>query len=48
MTDMIIDLDGEKVACRDFPHPRHDCVKHPFEKTPHQDYCEMVIFVSFY
>ncbi|XP_057841776.2 uncharacterized protein LOC131051331 isoform X2 [Cryptomeria japonica] len=28
------------VACRDFPHPRHLCVKFPFKNTPHEKYCE--------
>ncbi|CAH9140824.1 unnamed protein product [Cuscuta epithymum] len=29
------------VACRDFPHPRHICVKFPFATTPHEKYCEL-------
>ncbi|CAH9110109.1 unnamed protein product [Cuscuta europaea] len=29
------------VACRDFPHPRHICVKFPFANTPHEKYCEL-------
>ncbi|XP_058181466.1 RPM1 interacting protein 13-like [Rhododendron vialii] len=29
------------VACRDYPHPRHLCVKNCFEKTPHENHCEM-------
>ncbi|XP_042474994.1 uncharacterized protein LOC122057066 isoform X1 [Macadamia integrifolia] len=29
-----------KVACRDYPHSRHLCAKYPFNKTPHEDYCE--------
>lgn len=33
---------GEKgqIACRDYPHPRHLCVKFPFGTTPHETYCE--------
>ncbi|KAL2527552.1 hypothetical protein Adt_12606 [Abeliophyllum distichum] len=30
-----------QVACRDYPHPRHNCVKYPFEKTPHVSHCEL-------
>ncbi|MED6221854.1 hypothetical protein PIB30_058705 [Stylosanthes scabra] len=35
-------LVGEKgqVACRDFPHPRHLCVKFPFSSTSHEQHCE--------
>ncbi|KAL9312792.1 hypothetical protein ACSQ67_018244 [Phaseolus vulgaris] len=29
------------VACRDYPHPRHMCLKFPFTTTPHESYCEM-------
>ncbi|XP_031503293.1 RPM1 interacting protein 13 [Nymphaea colorata] len=34
---------GEKgpVACRDFPHSRHLCVKFPFKATPHQKFCDL-------
>ncbi|MED6221852.1 hypothetical protein PIB30_058703 [Stylosanthes scabra] len=34
-------LVGEKgqVACRDFPHPRHLCVKFPFSSTPMSSTC---------
>lgn len=33
---------GEKgqIACRDYPHPRHLCVKHPFSSTPHDRHCD--------
>ncbi|KAH0690059.1 hypothetical protein MTR67_014226 [Solanum verrucosum] len=40
-SDLSVLAEKGEVACRDFPHPRHDCAKHPFEKTPHQDHCEM-------
>lgn len=35
-------LVGEKgqVACRDYPHPRHLCVKFPFNSTPHERHCD--------
>ncbi|GMJ13036.1 hypothetical protein HRI_004972800 [Hibiscus trionum] len=28
-----------KVACRDYPHARHLCVRFPFDKTPHETHC---------
>ncbi|KAI9085860.1 hypothetical protein K1719_032274 [Acacia pycnantha] len=33
---------GEKgqIACRDYPHPRHDCATFPFSSTPHERHCE--------
>ncbi|KAL8545190.1 hypothetical protein ACS0TY_005399 [Phlomoides rotata] len=36
-----LEIVGEKgeVACRDFPHPRHLCVKFPFASTPHEVHC---------
>ncbi|KAL9225112.1 hypothetical protein vseg_001073 [Gypsophila vaccaria] len=30
-----------QVACRDYPHPRHACATHPFQKTPHETHCKM-------
>ncbi|KAK2637348.1 hypothetical protein Ddye_032140 [Dipteronia dyeriana] len=30
-----------QVACRDYPHPRHLCIKYPFDKTPHDNRCEL-------
>ncbi|XP_074320370.1 uncharacterized protein LOC141657133 [Silene latifolia] len=30
-----------KVACRDYPHPRHLCGTHPFKKTSHEIHCKM-------
>ncbi|KDP26450.1 hypothetical protein JCGZ_17608 [Jatropha curcas] len=34
---------GQKgqIACRDYPHPRHLCVKFPFGSTPHQRHCDL-------
>ncbi|XP_015069173.1 uncharacterized protein LOC107013813 [Solanum pennellii] len=40
-SDLSVLAEKGEVACRDFPHPRHDCAKYPFWKTPHQDYCDM-------
>ncbi|KAG8370846.1 hypothetical protein BUALT_Bualt13G0025800 [Buddleja alternifolia] len=36
-----LEIIGEKgeVACRDFPHPRHLCAKHPFASTSHDLHC---------
>ncbi|PSS04506.1 Mediator of RNA polymerase II transcription subunit like [Actinidia chinensis var. chinensis] len=31
----------DQVACRDYPHSRHLCLKNRFEKTPHETYCEL-------
>ncbi|KOM40947.1 hypothetical protein LR48_Vigan04g114500 [Vigna angularis] len=39
--DFYIVSENGKVACRDYPHPRHLCVKFPFTTTPHQSYCEL-------
>ncbi|CAN4085618.1 unnamed protein product [Withania somnifera] len=39
--DLSVVAEKGQVACRDFPHPRHACARHPFEKTLHQNYCEM-------
>ncbi|XVF21482.1 hypothetical protein REPUB_Repub12eG0094200 [Reevesia pubescens] len=30
-----------KIACRDFPHLRHDCAKFPFVSTSHQQHCDL-------
>ncbi|XP_048326263.1 RPM1 interacting protein 13 isoform X2 [Ziziphus jujuba] len=34
------------VACRDYPHPRHLCQKFPFETTPHESCCELLLHAS--
>ncbi|XP_020238848.1 uncharacterized protein LOC109817904 [Cajanus cajan] len=39
--DVSINAEKGQVACRDYPHPRHLCVKFPFSTTPHESYCEM-------
>ncbi|WOG94430.1 hypothetical protein DCAR_0313726 [Daucus carota subsp. sativus] len=30
-----------EVACRDFPHSRHNCARYPFSKTNHESYCQL-------
>ncbi|KAL9267082.1 RPM1 interacting protein 13-like protein [Drosera capensis] len=30
-----------QVACRDYPHPRHLCLKYPFDTTLHRDHCDL-------
>ncbi|XP_074291848.1 RPM1 interacting protein 13-like [Silene latifolia] len=39
--DLSLISEKGQVACRDYPHPRHLCVKFPFDKTPHESHCEM-------
>ncbi|KAJ1296151.1 hypothetical protein BS78_01G277500 [Paspalum vaginatum] len=38
--DIAVVAERGKVACRDFPHPRSACAKHPFSATPHERHCE--------
>ncbi|KAH7659140.1 hypothetical protein IHE45_16G012200 [Dioscorea alata] len=38
--DVSIVFERGQVACRDFPHSRHLCVKYPFSKTSHESYCK--------
>ncbi|CAJ2632848.1 unnamed protein product [Trifolium pratense] len=28
-----------KIACRDYPHPRHLCANFPYSSTPHEKHC---------
>ncbi|KAH1081486.1 hypothetical protein J1N35_021247 [Gossypium stocksii] len=37
---LIVGQKGQ-IACRDFPHPRHDCAKFPFSLTSHEQHCEL-------
>ncbi|KAJ0263175.1 Uncharacterized protein HA466_0035770 [Hirschfeldia incana] len=37
--DVAIVHEKGQVACRDFPHPRHLCLKFPFGSTQHALYC---------
>ncbi|KAM7276366.1 hypothetical protein ACFE04_018232 [Oxalis oulophora] len=39
--DLYVIAEKGQVACRDYPHSRHLCTKNPFDKTPHDNYCEM-------
>ncbi|XP_071712070.1 RPM1 interacting protein 13-like [Rutidosis leptorrhynchoides] len=39
--DVCLVAEKGQVACRDYPHSRHLCVKHPFETTPHESYCKL-------
>lgn len=34
------------MACRDYPHSRHLCLKYPFDTTPHENFCHMVSSIS--
>ncbi|XP_019188236.1 PREDICTED: uncharacterized protein LOC109182548 isoform X1 [Ipomoea nil] len=38
--DLIVVSEKGQVACRDYPHPRHLCVKFPFATTPHESHCD--------
>ncbi|KAK7350932.1 hypothetical protein VNO77_10000 [Canavalia gladiata] len=39
--DLAVVAEKGQVACRDYPHSRHLCLKFPFKTTPHESYCEM-------
>lgn len=39
--DVIVVGQTGQIACRDYPHPRHLCVKFPFGSTPHGDHCHL-------
>ncbi|XP_058781411.1 RPM1 interacting protein 13-like [Vicia villosa] len=39
-SDISIVAEKGEVACRDYPHARHLCVKFPFTTTPHESSCE--------
>ncbi|XP_076939811.1 uncharacterized protein LOC143608746 [Bidens hawaiensis] len=38
--DIIVVSEKGQVACRDYPHPRHLCIKFPFSSTPNQSHCD--------
>ncbi|KAG5414164.1 hypothetical protein IGI04_001731 [Brassica rapa subsp. trilocularis] len=40
--DVAIVHEKGQVACRDYPHPRHLCLKYPFGSTNHQLHCNNV------
>ncbi|KAL2339535.1 hypothetical protein Fmac_007475 [Flemingia macrophylla] len=39
--DLAVIAEKGQVACRDYPHSRHLCLKFPFKTTPHESHCEM-------
>ncbi|XP_073131600.1 RPM1 interacting protein 13-like [Henckelia pumila] len=39
--DVRVVAETGQVACRDYPHPRHACAKHPFLITPHDTCCKL-------
>ncbi|XP_010446514.1 PREDICTED: uncharacterized protein LOC104729276 [Camelina sativa] len=39
--DLAIIHETGQVACRDYPHPRHLCLKFPFESTPKSSDCDL-------
>ncbi|KAF8412808.1 hypothetical protein HHK36_000778 [Tetracentron sinense] len=39
-SDLSVIAERGQVACRDYPHSRHLCVKFPFNRTSHESYCE--------
>ncbi|MBA0657267.1 hypothetical protein Goklo_009565 [Gossypium klotzschianum] len=34
------------VACRDYPHSRHLCLRFPFDKTPHEKHCYLACTIK--
>ncbi|KAL8236369.1 hypothetical protein R6Q59_017450 [Mikania micrantha] len=38
--DIVVVSEKGQVACRDYPHPRHLCIKFPFSSTPNQSHCD--------
>eukprot|EP01018_Ginkgo_biloba_P001818 Gb_38778 [translate_table: standard] len=39
--DLMVTAERGHVACRDYPHARHLCVKFSFKNTPHEKHCEL-------
>ncbi|XP_009351909.1 uncharacterized protein LOC103943350 [Pyrus x bretschneideri] len=39
--DIAVVAEKGQVACRDYPHSRHLCLKFPFGTTPHESYCDL-------
>ncbi|KAI3682630.1 hypothetical protein L1987_82737 [Smallanthus sonchifolius] len=37
--DIVVVSEKGQVACRDYPHSRHLCIKLPFSTTPNQSHC---------
>ncbi|KAF5810479.1 hypothetical protein HanRHA438_Chr04g0179591 [Helianthus annuus] len=38
--DIVVVSEKGQVACRDYPHSRHLCIKFPFSSTPKQTHCD--------
>ncbi|KAI3526542.1 hypothetical protein L1887_05799 [Cichorium endivia] len=38
--EILVVSEKGQVACRDYPHPRHLCIKFPFSTTPNQSHCD--------
>ncbi|KAJ9547836.1 hypothetical protein OSB04_020379 [Centaurea solstitialis] len=38
--DLVVVSEKGQVACRDYPHPRHLCIKFPFSTTANQSHCD--------
>ncbi|KAK3193334.1 hypothetical protein Dsin_024644 [Dipteronia sinensis] len=38
--DLLIVGQKGQIACRDYPHPRHDCAIYPFSSTAHELHCD--------
>lgn len=38
--DLVVVSEKGQVACRDYPHSRHLCIKFPFASTPNQSHCD--------
>ncbi|KAK1420580.1 hypothetical protein QVD17_22291 [Tagetes erecta] len=38
--DIVVVSEKGQVACRDYPHPRHLCIKFPFTSSPNQSHCD--------
>ncbi|MBA0621777.1 hypothetical protein Godav_007374 [Gossypium davidsonii] len=41
--DLTVVAEKGKVACRDYPHSRHLCLRFPFDKTPHEKHCYLAL-----
>nr|KYP39033.1 hypothetical protein KK1_039680 [Cajanus cajan]KYP63699.1 hypothetical protein KK1_018278 [Cajanus cajan] len=39
----VLDL---QIACRDYPHPRHFCVKFPYSSALHEKHCDQVKIIT--
>ncbi|KAL0886695.1 hypothetical protein Bca101_010678 [Brassica carinata] len=39
--DLLLSMRQARVACRDYPHPRHLCLNYPFGSTPSATHCHL-------